>query len=80
VFGPDLIVTDYAMPRLDGLAAAAEVNRDQPVPVILISGRHDPEPLARSDGGLVVRILTKPVKEAELRAAIASMTTGAELP
>jgi CheY-like chemotaxis protein len=79
-FSPDLIVTDYAMPVLDGLAAAAEVNRDRLVPVILISGRHDAEHLARSDGGLVVRFLTKPVKEAELRAAIASLSTGAELP
>lgn len=79
-FGPDLIVTDYAMPGLDGLAAAAEVNCDRPVPVILISGRHDAEQLARSDGGLVVRFLTKPGKEAELRAAIASLSTGAELP
>ncbi|SRR5579884_473155 len=79
-FGPDLIVADYAMPGLDGLAAAAEVNRDRPVPVILISGRHDIEPRACSDGGLVVRVLTKPVKEAELRAAIASLSTRAELP
>ncbi len=79
-FGPDLIVADYAMPGLDGLAAAAEVNRHRPVPVILISGRHDAEPLARADGALVVRFLAKPVREEELRAAIASLSTGAELP
>ncbi len=72
-FEPDLIVTDYAMPGLDGLAAATEVNRDRPVPVVLISGRHDTEQLAWSEGNLVVRLLTKPIKEAELRAAIASM-------
>ncbi len=77
-FGPDLIVADYAMPGLDGVAAAAEVNRDRRVPVILISGRHDAEQLARSEGALVVRFLAKPVKEAELRAAIASLSTGAE--
>lgn len=76
-FRPDLIVADYAMP---GLAAAAEVNCDRPVPVILISGRHDVEPLARADDRLVVRFLAKPVREAELRAAIASLSTGAELP
>ncbi len=79
-FGPDLIVADYAMPGLDGLEAAAEINRDRRVPVILISGRHDAEELARSDGGLLVRVLTKPVNEADLRAAIASMSTEAELP
>jgi CheY-like chemotaxis protein len=79
-FGPDLIVADYAMPGLDGLAAATAVNRDQSIPVILITGRHDAEPLARSDSGLVVRFLTKPVREAELLAAIASLSGEAELP
>src|SRR5436309_3383032 len=44
-FAPDLIVTDFTMPLLNGLAAAAEVNRDRHVPVILISGRHDAESL-----------------------------------
>ncbi len=79
-FGPDLIVADYSMPGLDGLAAAAEVNRDRPVPVILITGRHDAELMARSDGRMIVRFLAKPVKEAELRAAIAALSTGAEPP
>ncbi len=79
-FGPDLIVADYAMPGLDGLTAAAEVNRARRVPVILITGRHDAEQTAQSDGELVIRFLAKPVKEAELRAAIASMATEAERP
>ncbi len=78
-FDPDLVVVDYAMPELDGLAAAAEINRDRPVPVILISGRHDADQLARSDGGRVVRVLAKPVKEEDLRAAVASLSTGVEL-
>jgi two-component system, response regulator PdtaR len=63
------------MPGLDGLAAAAEVNRDRPVPVILITGRHDVELPPQCDGGLVVSLLTKPVKEKELRAAIEAVTT-----
>ncbi len=74
-FAPDLIVADYAMPGLDRLAAAAEVNRDRPVPVLLISGRHDVELPPQRDGGLVVRLLSKPVKEKELRAAIEAVTT-----
>jgi CheY-like chemotaxis protein len=74
-FGPDLIVTDYAMPGLDGLAAAAEVNRERPVPVILITGRHDVELPPQHDGGLVVSLLSKPVKEKELRTAIEAVTT-----
>ena len=62
------------------LAAAAQVNRDRPVPVILISGRHDAEPPARSGAGLVVQLLAKPVNEADLRAAVESLSTGPEPP
>jgi CheY-like chemotaxis protein len=69
-FAPDLIVTDYAMPRMDGWTAAQEVNRLRTVPVILISGRHDVEPLATAEGSPVLQVLTKPVKEAELRGAV----------
>lgn len=73
-FGPDLIVTDYAMPGLDGLTAAAKVNQDRLVPVILVSGRHDVETLAHTDGSHVVKFLAKPVKEAELKATIEAVT------
>ena len=79
-FGPDLIVTDYAMPGLDGWAAAAEVNRDRVVPVILISGRDGAEALAKADGSPVVKFLAKPVREAELRAAIDAVATTADPP
>src|SRR3954471_22782952 len=61
-FAPDLVVTDHAMPGLDGLAAAAEVNRERPVPVILISGQHEAESLAAT-AGVVVTFLAKPVEE-----------------
>jgi CheY-like chemotaxis protein len=68
-FGPDLVVTDYAMPGLDGLSAAAELNRERAVPVILISGRHEAESLAAAEAH-VVAFLTKPVKPAGLKAAV----------
>lgn len=79
-FEPDLIVTDYAMPHLDGLAAAAEVNRDRAVPVVMISGRHDAELLARTDGRMAIHFLAKPVKEAELRAAVEAALQGTRAP
>ena len=75
ILHPDLIVTDYAMPRLDGLAAAAEVNRERPVPVILISGRHEAEGDALA-AAHVIRYLPKPVKDAELRAAVEAAACG----
>src|SRR3954453_22962011 len=52
-FAPDLVVTDYAMPALDGLAAAAEVNHERPVLVILLSGRHEAEALAAGQAHVV---------------------------
>lgn len=77
-FGPDLVIADYAMPRLDGLAAAAEINRDRPVPVILMTGHHVAEQMAAPDRTPVIQFLAKPVREAELRTAIAAVATGAE--
>ena len=77
-FGPDLVVTDYAMPGLNGLAAAAEVNREQRVPVVLISGRHDAEPRAAVEAH-VVAFLAKPIKSAELKATVESVATGMAL-
>ena len=52
-FRPDLVVTDYAMPGLDGVTAAAEGNRDRRLPVILISGRHDAEDAALASAHVV---------------------------
>ena len=38
---PDLIVSDIRMPGIDGIEATRKVNRQHPVPVILISAYHD---------------------------------------
>ena len=47
VSAPDLVVTDIKLGDLDGLDAAAEINRERPVPVLLVSAYHDPELRAR---------------------------------
>jgi response regulator NasT len=68
---PDLVVSDVRLPELDGIDAALEVNGDKPVPFILVADCHDPEALSRaaaSEG--VMAYLIKPVKEADLVAAI----------
>ncbi len=75
-FGPDLVVSDYAMPGLNGLEAAAEINRARRVPVVLLSGRHEAEALAVTESA-VIAFLTKPVKDQDLRAAVESAATGA---
>ena len=75
-FRPDLVVTDYAMPGLSGLAAADTINRERPVPVILLSGRHDVEARIALDSH-VITFLAKPVRSPELKAAVEAVTAGA---
>src|SRR5579884_1418552 len=77
-FDPDLVVTDYAMAGLNGLAAAAEVNRERQVPVILISGRHDVESRAAAEAHAVA-FLAKPIKPAELMAVVELVAAGVAL-
>src|SRR5262245_40156146 len=67
---PDLVIADIKMPEGDGLGAAAEVNPERPVPVILVTAHHDAELLARAGVGSVMAYLIKPVKPADLQAAI----------
>jgi response regulator NasT len=68
---PDLVLTNIMMPEMGGIAAAAEVNRERPVPVVLVFGHHDPVSLARARAEHVVGYLVKPVRPADLEVAIA---------
>jgi response regulator NasT len=67
---PDLVITDVRMPDIDGIAAAEEVNRESPVPVILVTGHHEAEVLARAAGDHIMAYLSKPAKPVDLQAAI----------
>lgn len=67
---PGLVITDVRMPDMDGIAAAEEVNRSESVPVILVTGYHDPEALARAGADYVMAYLSKPAKPVDLQAAI----------
>ena len=67
---PDMIITDVKMPDMDGLEASEAVNRDASVPVILITAHHDADVLARAGAGHIMSYLAKPVKPADLQAAI----------
>jgi two-component system, response regulator PdtaR len=72
---PDLVITDIKMPDMDGLAAVAEMNRDRPVPVILVSAYHDAELLAQATADYVMSYLVKPVKPVDVQAAIVMAAT-----
>jgi CheY-like chemotaxis protein len=76
-FRPDVVVTDYRMPGLDGLPAAIEINRERPVPVILFTGRSDLDLTTSPGGECVVAVLTKPVRPENLIAAVAAQAARA---
>lgn len=66
---PDVVVTDWRLPGLDGLAAAAAVVRERPVGVVLVTGSA-PSELPAGARDLAVAVLGKPVKPDELQAAV----------
>ncbi|HEX6987116.1 MAG TPA: response regulator [Planctomycetaceae bacterium] len=68
---PDLVITDIRMPDMDGIDAAVAIHADRPVPVILVSGYHDPELIRRAEADYILAYLVKPVKQADLVPAIA---------
>ncbi len=73
---PDLIITDIKMPDMDGLDAAAEICRERPVPVILVTGYQDRHHRRRARQPHVRVYLVKPIKRVDLEASIAAATAG----
>lgn len=67
---PELLITDVKMPQLDGIEAAEQICKDQPIPVILVSAYHDHELLGRAEQGHVMAYLVKPIEEADIEVAI----------
>lgn len=68
---PDLVITDIKMPDMDGIDAAAQIYRHEPIPVILVSAYHDAEFIRRAESDHILAYLVKPIKQADLEPAIA---------
>lgn len=68
---PDLIITDVRMPKLDGIVAAERLWHEAAIPAILVSAHHDSETLGRAQRADVLAYLVKPIKQADLEAAVA---------
>ncbi len=67
---PDLVITDIKMPELDGIDAAAELCKDEPIPIILVSAYHDRELIERAGETHVLAYLVKPIERSDLETAI----------
>ena len=67
---PDLIILDIDMPRLDGVDAAKRILAESSVPIIISSGRTDPETLQRARKLNIQAYLVKPFSRAQLNSAI----------
>lgn len=70
-FEPDLVITDIKMPDMDGIDAAAQLSREQPLPIILVSAYHEAELIERAVSDHVLAYLVKPIKQPDLETAIA---------
>ncbi|MEW4486477.1 response regulator [Thalassoglobus sp. JC818] len=64
---PDLIITDLAMPEMDGIAAISALAHCSKSPVIIVSSQDPPTKPVHST---VVAYLVKPIEGSELQAAI----------
>lgn len=68
---PDLVVTDVKMPGIDGIEAAAAINRRKATPAILVTSFGETDLISRALRTSVLAYLIKPIKQIDLEVAIA---------
>ena len=57
---PDILLMDIRMPRLDGIAAARQIQEQHPTPVVMLTAHDDPELIGQARDAGVVAYLVKP--------------------
>ncbi|MFZ0789412.1 MAG: response regulator, partial [Chromatiaceae bacterium] len=72
---PDLVLLDVMMPEMDGFETCRRFKQDETlseIPVIYVTARTDVEDLARGFAAGAVDYVTKPVKQPEVHARVAT--------
>jgi response regulator NasT len=67
---PDVIVMAVGLPDMDGIEAAREMMRAQPVPIVLITSHYDTATIERAKQAGVMGYLVKPLRAEELSPTI----------
>ena len=67
---PDLVVMDVKMPRLDGIAAAAQIARDRMAPVVMLTAFSQRELVERARDSGAMAYIVKPFTITDLVPAI----------
>ncbi|MBO9540037.1 response regulator [bacterium] len=75
---PDLILMDIKMPKMDGLEAISQINRNRRIPTIMLTAYSQPELVERAVELGVFGFLVKPVKEHDLLPTIEVVLARAE--
>jgi two-component system, response regulator PdtaR len=70
---PDLVITDFKMPHMDGIDAARRIYQERRMPIILVSACHDPSLPERAAADHIMAYLMKPIKRADLEPIIAQV-------
>ena len=72
---PDLVLLDVMMPEIDGFETCQRFKQDaalREIPIIFVTARTDVEDLARGFAAGAVDYITKPVKQPEVHARVAT--------
>jgi response regulator NasT len=67
---PDVILMAVGLPDMDGIQATQEIMNAKPLPVVIITSRHDPVTIERAKSAGVMGYLVKPLRAVDLRPAI----------